>query len=548
MYPGAPELCDRKDNDCDGLTDEDAGPTFYYDFDNDGFGDSMYSRQQCEPSAQWVLDNTDCDDTNPNRFPGNPEVCDGVDNNCDGQKDIGACLSCNPLFFHKSVIFPPQQKNETMVADFIPDNNCTLKGVASAFGYHHFNWINIVVKSPWDTLLICNGNLGLPFFDPTPGFHLFCGNFWADNLDYYWDEINQDGTTPNTTILGLNYPSWTKPTRLRFKDTPSWESLNANNIMKFYTSLVGVSSGNSYDILDTFIWETTFNGTSGGVHSFRNTTEPDPGSGTGGVSVVEENVNIEDFPLAIKQFLASNGAQNIPLPDPVDLDSDNITDDIDNCQSVYNPDQMDSDGDFVGDMCDNCPDTANPEQLDLNHNGIGDACEIAIDIDPKHCPNKLKIKDDDSGSDDGSSGGRKADLKVVILGTQGFDVTTIDINALNINGVAPVKTKIKDVTAPSSLEPCDCEKLKKDKIKDLELKFNSQAILATLGTIQAGDIVTFSLTGNLLGGAGIEGVDCVVIETKGKDDHSSDDKSSGHKHHHHGSDDNSGSGHKKKRK
>jgi hypothetical protein len=148
---------------------------------------------------------------------------------------------------------------------------------------------------------------------------------------------------------------------------------------------------------------------------------------------------------------------------------------------------------------------------------------VKVDIKPKHCPNKLKIKkkgkddDDSSSSDDDSSGGkkRKGDCKVAILGTEDFDVTTIDITTLNINGVVPVKSKFKDVTAPAfKIEPCDCEKLPKDTYEDLELKFNSQDIIATLGTVQDGDIRELTLTGNLLDGTAIVGKDCVVIKGK----------------------------------
>ncbi len=173
----------------------------------------------------------------------------------------------------------------------------------------------------------------------------------------------------------------------------------------------------------------------------------------------------------------------------------------------------------------------------LNLQFIGQfVIELAIDINPRHCPNILKVKnkgkdDDGSGSsDDGSSGGKKGNLKVAILGTQDFDVRTIDVATLCINGVTPVKSKIKDVTAPSALEPCDCEKLPKDTYEDLELKFNRQDIIATLGTIQDGDIIALTLTGNLLGGSTFAGKDCIVIKIKGKKGGSSDDdSSSGHK-------------------
>ena len=147
--------------------------------------------------------------------------------------------------------------------------------------------------------------------------------------------------------------------------------------------------------------------------------------------------------------------------------------------------------------------------------------EVNIDIKPEHCPNRLKLKyDDDSSSDD-----KKADLKVAILGTQNLQVRTIDIDSIRLNGVAPAKSKIKDVTAPSALELPDCEKLGKDTYKDLVLKFNSQDVIATLGAVNDGEQKTLTLTGNLLeefGGTAIEGKDCVLIEDKG------DDNSSGH--------------------
>jgi hypothetical protein len=69
------EECDGLDNDCNGILDNGLS----YDFDGDSYN-----------SADSCLNNTDCDDTSDVVFPGNQEVCDGLDNDCDGEiDDIG---------------------------------------------------------------------------------------------------------------------------------------------------------------------------------------------------------------------------------------------------------------------------------------------------------------------------------------------------------------------------------------------------------------------------------------------------------------------------
>jgi len=86
QYPSASELCDEVDNDCDGQTDEEM-PTYYYDGDSDGFGDAGNSIQSCDPDELYITDSSDCDDSASDVFPAAPELCDGVDNDCDGQTD-----------------------------------------------------------------------------------------------------------------------------------------------------------------------------------------------------------------------------------------------------------------------------------------------------------------------------------------------------------------------------------------------------------------------------------------------------------------------------
>ncbi len=89
-WPGADEVCDEADNNCDGEVDEGVLSTFYADDDGDGYGDANSPVEACDqPTGASHLD-TDCDDSDPSARPGGIELCDSVDNDCDGDVDVDA--------------------------------------------------------------------------------------------------------------------------------------------------------------------------------------------------------------------------------------------------------------------------------------------------------------------------------------------------------------------------------------------------------------------------------------------------------------------------
>nr|WP_253900129.1 MopE-related protein [Corallococcus carmarthensis] len=89
IHPGATEICDGLDNNCDGAVDDNGCSVWYRDTDGDGYGNPNDTKQSGVQPQGYVDNHADCDDTRSNVRPGASEVCDGVDNNCDAQVDEG---------------------------------------------------------------------------------------------------------------------------------------------------------------------------------------------------------------------------------------------------------------------------------------------------------------------------------------------------------------------------------------------------------------------------------------------------------------------------
>ena len=86
INPGATESCNDIDDDCDTSIDEGTDLVQYLDEDEDGFGGPFFEIS-CELLEGYTTQFGDCDDSDPNNFPTNEEICDGADNDCDDAAD-----------------------------------------------------------------------------------------------------------------------------------------------------------------------------------------------------------------------------------------------------------------------------------------------------------------------------------------------------------------------------------------------------------------------------------------------------------------------------
>ncbi len=163
---------------------------------------------------------------------------------------------------------------------------------------------------------------------------------------------------------------------------------------------------------------------------------------------------------------------------------------------------------------------------------------VYLDIKPGSCPNPLNAM---HRSDKG-----KAVFPVAVLGTADFDVPDIDPETVTLNGVSPVRWSYEDVSTPvdKDTDSCACTEDGADGFEDLTLKFDREAIIASLASSEIGqgggvtlgkgipygnaeitgpvvqsgsptrDNHVLSVEGQLSDGSLFEGYDCVVLMSK----------------------------------
>ncbi|HCH62648.1 MAG TPA: hypothetical protein DFR83_07590, partial [Deltaproteobacteria bacterium] len=87
VFPGAEEVCNGIDDNCDGAIDEGVRQTFYNDVDTDGYGNPDLPVDACTAPSGTVSVTGDCNDTDEAIHPNAEEVCNDLDDDCDGDID-----------------------------------------------------------------------------------------------------------------------------------------------------------------------------------------------------------------------------------------------------------------------------------------------------------------------------------------------------------------------------------------------------------------------------------------------------------------------------
>lgn len=144
---------------------------------------------------------------------------------------------------------------------------------------------------------------------------------------------------------------------------------------------------------------------------------------------------------------------------------------------------------------------------------------VPLDIKPGSCPNALNVRAKGPGMITSAGVGipSASVFPVAILGSADFDVSTIDLASLRLQGLEPIRTGLADVAAPVTDDPsqgCECTTEGPDGFTDLTMKFDKRNIIGMLGDVVDGEEVMLQLTGALLDGTPIAGGDCVLIRAE----------------------------------
>ena len=222
INPGANEVCNHVDDDCDTLVDDDdpgviGQPTWYADSDGDGYGNPGSSEQACFLPGGHVGNDDDCNDGNGAVHPGATEVCNGIDDNCTGGIDEGGVCVPNRVFV-SSQLYDGNFGGGMRVLGYLnADAACQTLATNAGLGGSWKAWLSGRPDSAGCGPLQpdCDGHGAADRFTHNPGpYNLVNGtkvaDSWADLTDGSLDHAI-DVTEVNTAV-GAEHRVWTNTT------------------------------------------------------------------------------------------------------------------------------------------------------------------------------------------------------------------------------------------------------------------------------------------------------------------------------------------------